>query len=87
MTKPKRGGTPQADHEAIAAYARKHKGFWVKVNVYRSLYVARSMCSTIRGGRSNANISAYKPAGAFEAKYEMHEDGWQVYTQYIGRPK
>lgn len=72
----------QADHHKVADWCREWPGEWVRVNIYCALYVARSTCALIRGDRTAPSIDAYLPAGDFEAKYEMHEDGWVVYAMY-----
>lgn len=83
MTKPI-GSTARACHITAAERCRADPGQWVSVTMYRSLYVAKSMCGTIQG-KSNGNdkITAYQPKGAFDAYYEMREDGWEVFAKYI----
>lgn len=73
----------QANHRKVADECRRRPGEWVYVNDYAALYTARSMCSTIRGGRSNTKITAYGPDGDFEARYDMVDKGWAVYAMYV----
>jgi hypothetical protein len=72
----------QADHHKVADWCREWPGEWVLVNTYAALYVARSTCALIRGDRTQPSITAYQPAGDFESKYEMREEGWAVFAMY-----
>lgn len=75
----------QANHRAVIAECKSKPGEWVFVNLYRSLYVARSTCQLIEGCCTHPKIVWYKPeAPDFEAEYRMHEDGWEVYARYVG---
>lgn len=46
------------------------------------------MVVTVAGrGWSGTKIRAYRPSGAFEARYEENPDGdWVVFARYVGEP-
>lgn len=78
---------PRADHKQTAAAARRKPGVWVVVGDYRSSISADHMAYAIRSGYrrgSTAGPSPYHPAGAFEARTELVEDGVRVHARYVG---
>ncbi|MFI9154551.1 hypothetical protein [Streptomyces sp. NPDC053367] len=77
---------PRADHKTVAAEARRQPGKWVVVNDYRSSLVADGTACYIRRGHeySSRGPSPYQPAGAFDARTELVEDGVRVYARYVG---
>ncbi|MFD5709548.1 hypothetical protein ACFWHW_03985 [Streptomyces pharetrae] len=78
---------PRADHKTVAAEARRQPGTWIVVNDYRSSTAADGIAYDIRSGYSHGTRSGpspYHPAGAFEARTELVEDGVRVYARYVG---
>ncbi|MFF9240046.1 hypothetical protein ACF1AL_14600 [Streptomyces sp. NPDC014801] len=77
---------PQIDHFSVAAACRTHAGEWQTVGEYNSSQSAQGMVGTIRKAytRKGKQSSAYVPAGAFEARYELTEFGARVEARFIG---
>jgi hypothetical protein len=72
---------PAADHQASADEMRDHPNQWQHVHTYPARYAAVSVAGGIRRGGLG---QAYQPAGAFEARTEMVDDGTAVYARYVG---
>ncbi|MEU1815215.1 hypothetical protein ABZ543_08450 [Streptomyces roseifaciens] len=74
------------DHRAVAAAARKERGVWTFVGVYRWADDGRAAARRIARAE---RAPSYAPAGAFEAYHAPHQDGgWAVWTRYVeGLPK
>ncbi|MCM1964911.1 YqaJ viral recombinase family protein [Streptomyces sp. G1] len=72
----------QVDHGAAAASARLTPGRWVLAGLYSS---SQSAASVSRNVRSGANLS-YTPAGAYEARHELVDDGANLFVRYAGPP-
>jgi hypothetical protein len=78
---------PRANHQDVAAQARCQPGEWVVVNDYRSSLVSDGIAYAIRSGYKYAGHTdqpPYHPAGAFEARTELTDDGVRVYARYVG---
>jgi hypothetical protein len=67
------------NHNAAAEKARQAPGMWTMISVYRGYQSGDSVARGIRAGR----LSAYRPAGAFEAYAAMHDDGTAVWARCI----
>lgn len=70
---------PRVSHQAAAAKLREHPNEWQVVGTYSSVS-GPGMASHIR----TAFLIAYEPAGAFDARTEVVEDGTRVHARYIG---
>lgn len=81
MTYQRRG--PRADHLAIARALKERPGVWLPVTEYPSRSGALNAALSIRKADP---LRVYRPAGAFEARIEMTEDGTAVLARYVGRP-
>jgi hypothetical protein len=78
---------PRANHKDVADQARRQPGQWVVVNDYRSNIAADGAAYVIRSGYRHSGHSyppPYHPAGTFEARTELIEDGTRVYARYVG---
>ncbi|MER5699660.1 hypothetical protein ACWDBO_37435 [Streptomyces mirabilis] len=67
------------NHTAAAEKARLAPGVWTMVSVYRGFQSGDSVARGIRAGR----VSAYRPAGTFEAYPAMHDDGTAVWARCV----
>ncbi|MGW2209958.1 hypothetical protein [Streptomyces sp. NPDC001781] len=78
----------QIDHRQIAAALRAQPGMWLPVGEYRSSESAKAAARTIRTAYQNPNSgrgsSSYAPAGSFEARTELTEDGTRVVARFVG---
>ncbi|MFF5471067.1 hypothetical protein [Streptomyces achromogenes] len=77
------GGRPYGTgkHAEIAARLKSRPGQWAVVGTYKSTSIAASMARSIRAG---VNMSAYTPAGTFEAKARTVVGEHRVYARYVG---
>ena len=69
----------RVSHAAVAAELRLTPGVWGLVGDYSSTS-APGMASHVQ----TAFLSAYAPAGSFEARTELTEDGIRVEARYVG---
>jgi hypothetical protein len=76
----------QANHAAVAAACRANLGQWQLVGHYGSVESADAMVRAIRGAFQKGARSAYAPAGAFEARRELTDNGARVDARYVGEP-
>lgn len=77
----------RADHVLTSAALRARPGVWLVVADYRSPNSAESISHSIRYGRpigGKHKGAPYAPAGAFEARLELIEDGTRVLARYVG---
>jgi hypothetical protein len=74
-------GRTRADHRHAAATARQLPGTWVLAATYGSSQSATSAAWHVRTG--NARMPAYQPAGAFESRTELTQDGADLYVRYV----
>lgn len=80
------GGIPElprrnVKHPRIAERCRERPGEWLKVGDYASDQSAYGIAHSIKTG---TRIAAYQPAGAFEARVELTENGARVDARYVG---
>lgn len=77
---------PRADHKATADRLRQQPGVWQPVHEYRSTITADDVVYRIRTGcRMGPNsLNPYQPAGAYETRTELTDDGVRVDARYIG---
>jgi hypothetical protein len=73
---------PRADHQHAANQARQMTGQWVLAGTYASKASATSAAFQARTGR----IPAYQPAGSYEARAELTEDGADLWVRYVADP-
>lgn len=71
-------------HALTARQLQAHPGMWQRVGVYRSQQSAQSVAYVIRKAYRSV---AYQPAGAYEARIQIHGDDTAVVARYIGTPK
>lgn len=74
------------DHFAIAEACRVIPGEWQPVGEYNSSVSAQGAVSYVQRAsvRRGCQTSAYLPAGAFEARFELTERGARVEARYVG---
>ncbi|MFF0139737.1 hypothetical protein ACFYRN_25195 [Streptomyces sp. NPDC005227] len=75
MSRPAR--RPRVDHQVAAQQAREMPGQWVLVGTYPSTASATGAASQVR----TARIAAYQPAGAFDARTELTENGTDLHAR------
>lgn len=68
-------------HDVIAQTCRNQPRAWVLVRTYNTKKVAYDTALRISEG---VTYKAYRPAGSFEGRYEMSDEGWTVFARYIG---
>ncbi|WP_327377958.1 hypothetical protein OG393_30775 [Streptomyces sp. NBC_01216] len=73
---------PRVDHQATAARAVAAAGRWVFAGTYGSSYTADSMARLVRTG-SGRRMTAYDPAGAYDAYTERVDDGHALYVRHV----
>lgn len=81
---------PRVDHHATATRLRAQPGVWLPVGEYRSSSSADSTFRYIRAAfqhSAHRRPSPYAPAGSFEARMNLTQDGVQVTARYIGDTK
>ncbi|BCM70930.1 hypothetical protein EASAB2608_06264 [Streptomyces sp. EAS-AB2608] len=78
---------PHADHTAVAHALRQQPGVWLPVGDYNSRVSADNIAYRIRTGYPLGNTDGstpYQPAGAYETRTELTEDGTRVHARYTG---
>lgn len=78
---------PRADHQHSAQALRQQPGVWQAVGEYRSRQSATDVAHKIRTGYPIGASTAgtpYQPAGAYETRLELIEDGTRVHARYTG---
>ncbi|WP_435279277.1 hypothetical protein [Streptomyces sp. 1222.5] len=78
---------PRVNHHEVAARLRSHPRMWLPVGEYRSSQTADNMARRIRKGYALGESeygTPYEPAGAYEARLELTEDGTRILARYIG---
>ncbi|MFK0182486.1 hypothetical protein ACIQVR_41790 [Streptomyces xanthochromogenes] len=73
----------RTNHMSVAGLLREQPNVWLPVGEYPSRSSAAGIAQSIKSG---VGLRAYQPAGAFEARTEMTEDGTTVLARYIGGP-
>jgi hypothetical protein len=71
---------PRADHQHAADQARQMPGTWVLAGTYASRASAVSTALQVRTGE---RAPAYRPAGSFEARTEVTQDGADLWVRYV----
>jgi hypothetical protein len=76
----------RVDHTATADRLKAHPGMWMPVGTYPSSHSADGTINNIATGslRGGRGPSKYQPAGAFEARVELTENGFRVVARYTG---
>ena len=77
----------RVDHQATAARLQAHPGVWQVVGDYRNRDSANGLAHRIRTGYPLGHAdygTPYEPAGAYEARTELVDDGTRVHARYIG---
>lgn len=74
---------PHAAHALRADDCRRHPGTWIEVGIYNSRQSAQS---TARHIRLADDLPQYTPAGAFETRIALVDDGTALYARYSGGP-
>jgi hypothetical protein len=72
---------PIANHAMRADDCRRHPGMWIEVGIYNSRQSAES---TARHIRTAERLRYYTPAGAYETRTELVDDGTALYARYTG---
>lgn len=83
----RRAKTIRIDHQAAATALRDQPGTWQVVGDYRNRISADGLVAAIRFGRtlgSGRGHAPYAPAGAFETRIELVEDGTRIHARYVG---
>ncbi|MGW1796871.1 hypothetical protein ACWCQN_12880 [Streptomyces sp. NPDC001984] len=76
---------PASDHRHAADQARQMPGQWVLAGTYGSRASAMSAANMVRTGD---RLPSYRPAGAFEARPELTQDGCDLWVRYVAnRPE
>lgn len=70
---------PRADHQHAASMARQMPGQWVLAGTYASRASAVSAALQVRTGQ---RTPAYRPAGTYEARTEVTQDGVDLWVRY-----
>jgi hypothetical protein len=74
-------GQHRVDHQHAADQARQMAGQWVLAGTYGSRASAVTAAYVVRTGR----MPVYQPAGAFEARPEITQDGADLWVRYPDR--
>lgn len=75
-----RGGG--VNHRLVAPQLRANPEAWARVSTYKTAGSAGSMAQAIRTGV----LTAYRPAGSFEAASRKVGGQYHVYARYVGEP-
>ncbi|MFF3847992.1 hypothetical protein [Streptomyces sp. NPDC002328] len=70
----------RVDHQHAAQQAREMPGQWVLAGTYGSRASAADAALHVRTGR---DLAAYRPAGSFEARPELTQDGADLWVRYV----
>ncbi|MFE6362923.1 hypothetical protein ACFVP3_23355 [Streptomyces sp. NPDC057806] len=73
----------RTDHQHAAQQARQIPAQWVLAGTYGSRASAVSAASQVRSGD---RLPAYRPAGSFEARSEVTQDGVDLWVRYVADP-
>ncbi|SHI65729.1 hypothetical protein [Streptomyces sp. 3214.6] len=77
MSRP--NARPRVDHQHAADQARQMPGQWVLAGTYGSSASAQSAALQVRTGEK---APAYRPAGAFEGRTLVTQDGADLWVRY-----
>lgn len=64
-------------HEEVAYDAKASIGTWIHAGTRGSLTSAKDAVRNIE----TAYLTAYEPAGSFEARYELGDEDYEIYTR------
>lgn len=70
---------PRADHQHAASMARQMPGQWVLAGTYGSSLSAASAAREVRTGQ---RTPAYRPAGTYQARTEVTQDGVDLWIRF-----
>ena len=85
MSRPK--SRPRADHQHVADQARQLPGQWVLAGAYNSSSSASHAAGLVRNA-SDSSMRFYRPAGAFETRTELTDDGADLWVRHTaGQPE
>lgn len=82
MSRPK--SRARVDHQHAADQARQMPGQWVLAGTYGSRASAQAAGNQVRTGD---RAPAYPPAGSFEARTRVTQDGADLWVRYAVRPE
>ncbi|MET8978506.1 hypothetical protein ABZX85_23100 [Streptomyces sp. NPDC004539] len=75
------------DHRSVASRLRAQPGVWLPVGEYRNSISADGVARYIRTAFVNKPGAIgrwYRPAGAYESRTSLTEDGTLVEARYVG---
>lgn len=72
---------PTANHALRADDCRRHPGMWIEIGIYNSRQSAQGVGNDIRSAN---RLRHYAPAGAFETRTALVDDGTALYARYTG---
>ncbi|MFD1656944.1 hypothetical protein ACFSL4_01515 [Streptomyces caeni] len=75
---------PRPDHQHAAQQARQMPGQWVLAGTYQSRASAVAAAFQVRTGE---RVPAYRPAGTYEGRPEVTQDGADLWVRYLGQPE
>lgn len=78
MSRPQ--ARPRADHRHAADQARQMPGQWVLAGTYASSASAGAAAIQVRTGEK---VPAYRPAGAYESRTELTQDGADLWVRFL----
>jgi hypothetical protein len=82
---PSRGGgrewSPKGTHESIAAQLKRKPMEWARCQTLSTVQSAANQADAVR----NAKLTAYAPAGAFEAVSRTVDGEHRVYARFVGK--
>jgi hypothetical protein len=73
----------RVNHAHTAEKLRTNPGQWMPVGEYRNRTTADNIAAMIRAGQWTSG-KWYQPAGAYEARAEMTDDGTRIEARYVG---
>ncbi|APY88220.1 hypothetical protein DCW30_05620 [Streptomyces alfalfae] len=75
----------RVDHAKAAARLMQAPGQWLPVGEYRNSFTASTTASMIRRpGQTNPSGRHYQPAGAYDARIVLTDDGARIEARYRG---
>jgi hypothetical protein len=80
VSRPK--GRQRPDHQHVADQTRQMPDQWVFAGTYNSSSSAGHAAGVVRNP-SDTSLRFYCPAGAFQARTELTDDGADLYVRYV----
>lgn len=71
-----------ANHMERAAECRRHPSVWVEIGSYNCSQSAKSTARFIR--TADERTPQYRPAGAYQTRVRLTDDGAVVFARYTG---